>query len=318
LTPRTDIHQHLLPPALIAKLRRRRQPPLLEGDGDLPVVRLKHELGGPVDVTKHNPVERLAALDEAGIDRAVISLSTPYGIEALPAEESLDLIRTYHDGIAEVVEGSNGRLLAWAAIPLTAGDDGLAELERALDAGMVGASVASEAMSTPQRVEALAPVLSLLERRGGALFVHPGPTAATEPYSLEPGTPKWWPNLAVYPGLSLAAFFAWRVVGAERHPRLRICFAVAGGGAPFMEERWRTFSGESGRIDPNLFVDTASFGRLALECMLATYGVEQVVFGTDVPVISAESVSLALSELGPAAEQAVVQRNPVRLLDLKE
>jgi predicted TIM-barrel fold metal-dependent hydrolase len=318
LTPRTDIHEHLLPPALIAKLRLRTRPPMIADDGGVAMLRLKHELGGPVDLTKHDPAVRIAALDEAGIDRAAISLSTPYGIEALPAEESVDLIRAYHDGIAEVVADSDGRLLAWAATPLTAGDDGLAELDRALDAGMVGASIASEAMSTPKRLEALGPALELLERRGRAVFVHPGPAADTEPYSLEPGTPKWWPNLAVYPGLSLAAFFAWRIAGAERYPRLRICFAVAGGGAPFMEERWRTFSGESRGIDRNLFVDTASFGRLALECALATYGVEQVVFGTDVPVISAGTVTHALSELGPAAEQAVVQRNPVRLLDLKE
>jgi 6-methylsalicylate decarboxylase len=318
LPPRTGIHEHLLPPALIEKLRRRSVPPLLEGNGHSPTLRLKHELGGPVDLAKHDPENRIAAMDDAGIDRTVISLSTPYGIEALPADESLDLIRAYHDGIAEIAAGSGGRLLAWAAVPLTAGDDGLAELERALDAGMVGASVASEALSTPQRVEAMAPALELLERRGRAMFVHPGPAPDTEPYSLEPGTPKWWPNLAVYPGLSLAAFFAWRVAGADRHPGLRVCFAVAGGGAPFMEERWRTFSGEAGHIDRNIYVDTASFGRLALECALATYGVEQVVFGTDVPVISPAPVSLALSALGPAAEQAVVQRNPVRLLDLKE
>jgi 6-methylsalicylate decarboxylase len=318
LIPRTDIHEHLLPSALIDQLRRRREPPLLDGVGDRPMLRLKHELGGPVDLTKHRPDRRVHALDEAGIDRAVISLSTPFGIESLPAEESLDLIRSYHDGIAEIADASGGRLLAWAAMPLTAGDEGVAELERALDLGMVGASVASDAMSTPMRLEGLAPFLSVLERRGRALFVHPGPAAGTEPYSLEPGTPVWWPNLAVYPGFTLAAFFAWRVAGAPRHPRLRICFAIAGGGAPFMEERWRTFSGEPGRIDPNLFLDTASYGRLSLECALATYGVEQVVFGTDVPVISAEPLTRALKDLGPAAEQAVAQRNALRLLDLKE
>jgi len=291
---------------------------MIEENGSGTMLRLKHELGGPLDLAKHRVDDRMAALDDAGIERAVVSLSTPYGIEALPAPESLDLIRAYHDGIAEIVAASDGRLLAWAATPLTAGEEGVAELARALDMGMVGASIASEALSTPQRVDAMAPVLGLLERRGKAVFVHPGPAADTEPYSLEPGTPKWWPNLAVYPGLSLAAFFAWRVAGAERYPRLRICFAVAGGGAPFMEERWRTFSGEAGRIDSNLYVDTASFGRLALDCALATYGVEQVVFGTDVPVISPRPVSAALAALGPAAEQAVVQRNPVRLLDLTE
>jgi hypothetical protein len=127
--------------------------------------------------------------------------------------------------------------------------------------------------------------------------------------------PVWWPNLGAYPGLSIAAFFAWRACGAPRWRRLRVCFAIMAGAAPFLEERWRTFSGEPGAVDRQVFLDTASCGRLALECALATYGVEQVVFGTDIPVIGAAPVSRALTELGPAVEEAVTVGNPVRLLE---
>ena len=124
--------------------------------------------------------------------------------------------------------------------------------------------------------------------------------------------------MGIYPGLSIRAYFGWRALGAARWPRLRVCFAIMGGAGPFLEERWRAFSGEAGRIDPNLFVDTASCGRLALECAMATFGVEQIVFGTDIPVISAEPPARALTEMGDAAVQAVVHRNPLRLLDMTE
>jgi predicted TIM-barrel fold metal-dependent hydrolase len=278
------------------------------------MLRLLHEPDGPVALAAHSLRGRIAALDAAGTARAVISLSTPLGIEALPADESAELIAAYHDGLAAQVEASNGRLAGWAAAPLRSADGGAAVVSAALDRGFVGASIPSEAIATVSGLEAAAPLLAMLERRGRPLFVHPGPAPGTEPYARDHGMPAWWPNLGVYPGLSIRAFFAWRALGADRHPNLRVCFAINAGAAPFLEERWRTFSGETRAVDRNLFLDTASAGRLALECAMATYGVEQIVFGTDTPVISPDPVSQALRGLGPAAEQAVIEHNPLRLL----
>ena len=315
---RIDVHQHLWPPSLIAALRARRQAPLLEGGDDRPLLRMLHEPDGHVALAGHAVEQRLRALDAAGIDRAVISLSTPLGIEALPSEEATELIAAYHDGISGLVAASGGRLAAWAAVPLRAPDGGAAVVSEALDRGFVGASIPSEALATPGALDAAGPLLAMLERRGRPLFVHPGPGLDTEPYARDHGMPVWWPNLGVYPGLSIRAFFAWRAIGAPRHPDLRVCFAIMGGAAPFLEERWRVFSGETRAIDRNLFLDTASCGRLALECAMATYGVEQIVFGTDIPVISPDPVSRALADVGPAAVEAVTERNPLRLLDQME
>jgi predicted TIM-barrel fold metal-dependent hydrolase len=314
----TDIHQHLWPDRLVDALRRRRSPPWLDGDGDQPVLRLEHEPDCRVDLTRHALAGRLVALDEAGIDRVVISLSTPLAIEALPEPEALELVAAYHDGLAELTERSQGRLRAWAAAPLRAEGSGAEVVSAALDRGFVGASLPSEALASADAVERVAPLLDMLERRGAPVFVHPGPVPGTPAYAQAGGMPVWWPNLGVYPGLSVRAFFGWRACGAARWPRLRLCFAIMGGAAPFLEERWRTFSGEAGTIDRNLFLDTASCGRLALECALATYGVEQVVLGTDIPVISPAPVQRALTELGPAVEEAVAVANPLRLLDPME
>jgi len=276
---------------------------------------MRHEPDGRVALGGHAMATRLGALDQAGIKRAVISLSTPLGIESLPASEASELIGAYHDGIARLAAESGGRLAAWAAAPLLAPDAGASVVDAALDRGFVGSSIASEALATPEALDAAAPLLSMLERRGRPLFVHPGPGPDTEPYARDHGMPLWWTNLGVYPGLSIRAFFGWRALGAERHPDLRICFAIMAGAAPFLEERWRAFSGETRAIDRNLFLDTASCGRLALECAMATYGVEQITFGTDIPVISPQPVTHALTGLGAAAHEAVTERNPLRLLD---
>jgi 6-methylsalicylate decarboxylase len=136
---RTDVHQHLWPRPLVDALRARRSPPYLDADGDAPVLHMAHEPAGAVDLTRHRLRSRLAALDAAGIDRAVISLSTPLGIEALPEAESLELIGAYHDGLDDLIERSEGRLSGWAAVPLACPDAGARTVETALDRGFLGA-----------------------------------------------------------------------------------------------------------------------------------------------------------------------------------
>jgi predicted TIM-barrel fold metal-dependent hydrolase len=313
---RIDLHQPLWPPDLIDALRHRATPPLLEGPGDRPLLRMIHEPDAPIDLTRHTVERRVQALDDAGIDRAVISLSAPLGIEALPEGEAAELLDAYHDGLAALIAASGGRLAGWAAPALAAADGGASMVAGALDRGFAGAMVPSEALCGPDAIERSAPLLDLLQERGAALFVHPGPGLGTAPYAPSEGMPVWWMNMGIYPGLSIRAYFSWRALGAHRWPGLRVCFAIMGGAGPFLEERWRAFSGEAGAIDRNLFVDTASCGRLALECAMATFGVEQIVFGTDIPVISGEPPARALAEMGEAAEEAVVHRNPLRLLEL--
>ena len=104
-----------------------------------------------------------------------------------------------------------------------------------------------------------------------------------------------------YPAWSQRAFFTWRAVGREFHPQLRTVWAILAGGAPVLEHRWRVFSGEQGSIDPNLFLDTASSGREALELTLSTYGAEQVVYGSDHPGDRWEPTHRAVTALGSGA-----------------
>jgi hypothetical protein len=94
-----------------------------------------------------------------------------------------------------------------------------------------------------------------------------------------------------------------------------VVFAIMAAGAPFQEGRWRTFSGRARAIDPNLFLDSASCQRLDLELALAAYGAEQIVLGTDVPVIDPAPLLGALEALGPFVGRAVAERNPARVLD---
>jgi hypothetical protein len=275
-----DFHQHLWPPALIEALQKRKSPPRLDG------ALLQLPSGEwPVDLGAHALDARLLALDRDEIDVAVISCPPTLELDE-------DLLAAYHEGITEVIAASDGRLRA-----LSCGE---------ARSGFVGVCVAAPALGD---LDALAPLLGELQRRDEVLFVHPG----AEPVS--PGEPAWWPSVVGYTVQMQAAYAHWLVRGADEWPDLRVVFAILAGGAPIQLERLASRGIDTRTVlHDNVFFDTASYGERALELALATYGVGQIIYGSDRPVIDAESTLRAVRSFGQAVADAVCRDNPARLL----
>jgi predicted TIM-barrel fold metal-dependent hydrolase len=283
-----DIHQHLWPEPFVEALRRRQRPPRLTGT----LLELAGEPDCEIDLGEHDLTRRLALLDRCEIDVAVVSLAPTLGFGELPDDEAAELVTAYEDGIRELAEVSSGRL-----VPLAAG--------RSSD-GFAGASVAATDLVDLDR---LAPTLDELEREGRFAFVHPGPVRTPE------WAPDWWPAIVEYTAQMQAAYATWLAVGAERWPELRIVFAILAGGGPFQFERLGS-RGISGRdlLHDNVFFETASYGRRALELVLATFGVNQLCFGSDTPVVEPDQTLDAVRGFGDAVADALCTVNPTRLL----
>ena len=279
-----DVHQHLLPEQLVAALSRRSTPPRLRERGS--VLELASEPPSEFDLRAHTLDRRLALLDRDGIDVAVISL--PPTCETDPHPE---LKEAYHTGILELVASSGGRLLA-----LAAGE---------CRDGFVGACVSAQTL-----IEGAGPLLGELESAGQLLFVHPGPPAA-----VSPGAPSWWPAVVDYTAQMQAAYATWLARDAERYQNLPVLFAILAGGAPIQLERLRSRGVEARTaLHSNVYLDPASYGRRALELCLATYGVTQLVYGSDVPVIDSRPTLEAVRSFGEAVTDLVLRQNAGRLL----
>jgi 6-methylsalicylate decarboxylase len=288
-TPAVDVHQHLWPEAFFAALARRERPPRLRGS----TLELAAEPAGEIDFAAHDLDARLRLLDVSEIDVAIVSLQPTLGIADLPGEERAELVTIYESGIRELAAAANGRI-----VPLGAGGP---ELE-----GFAGACVAAPALLD---LDGIAALLDELERRGGFLFVHPGPPRS-------PLLPvAWWPGVVDYTAQMQAAYAAWLAEGVERWTSLRVVFAILAGGGPFQLERLRSH-GVSGRdlVHDNVFLETASYGRRALDLCLATYGVDPLLYGSDTPVIDPEPTLDAVRGFGDAVADALCRQNPTRLL----
>ena len=89
-----------------------------------------------------------------------------------------------------------------------------------------------------------------------------------------------------YPARMQEAYLAWLAFGRERWPTLRVLFAMLGGGGPFQLERLaRRGVDVRSALDPNTFFDVSTHGRRAIELCVQTFGVGQLVYGSDTPVV---------------------------------
>jgi 6-methylsalicylate decarboxylase len=336
--PVVDVHQHVWPDTLIEALRARGTPPRMRGW----TLELAGEPDHEVDPLAHD-VDRRAALVRAdGLDLALVSLSSPLGIESLPPGEAAELLDAYHEGALALPDPFG----AWAAACLTEVDP--AALARELERGFVGLQLPATSLLDAAGYETAGPLLEVLEEAGVPLMIHPGPAGAVAgavagggpaggvagavagggpaggvagaaagggPAGAVAGDdePPWWPAMVSYVQQMHAAWFAFRVHGRPRHPRLRVCFAMLAGLAPLHSERFASRVGERGVVDQDVFLDVSSYGTRAVDSVVRVLGIDVLVNGSDRPY--AEPVSL---ELGPAAAHAVRGANALRLLYPKE
>ena len=284
----TDVHQHLWPEPFLAALAARSRPPLLRGRELV----LKGEPVWPLAVEQHDLGARLAAMDRAGLQYAVVSLQTTLGLDRLPPDEADELAAVWERGILELAAGSGGRILPLAA--------------REPAPGFVGLCVSGAELSD---LDALAPRLESLLALGGFLFVHPGGAVAPA------GVPPWWTAIVDYTAQMHAAYARWLVAGAERWPELDVVFGILAGGAPIHLERMASRGVDERRsMLPHLWFDTATYGRRALDLAMSTYGVERLLFGSDIPVVDIDRAVDSVRTFGDAVANAVTSANPDRLL----
>ncbi len=193
----------------------------------------------------HNPVGGIAPppwdaslmvsfMDEAGIDVAVTSISTP-GVHVGDDTRARSLARRCNELSAELMQARPTRLGGFAALPLPDVDGALEELAYALDElkldGVVLFSNANGVYLGDSRFE---PVFAELDRRGAVVFVHP--TASPDPSAHSLGLPDTLIDFTADTTRAVAQMhYSNRFA---RTPHVRYIFSHAGGTVPYLAGRW--------------------------------------------------------------------------------
>jgi 6-methylsalicylate decarboxylase len=295
-----DVHQHLWSEPLIEALRARRAAPRLRGS----TLELAGEGHYEVDRAWYDVELRTAQAVDDGLDLALVSLSSPLGIESLAPDEAGELLGAYHDGVL----GFPPPFGAWAAACLTEIDPGA--LARELDRGFAGLQLPATALQDAAGYDHVGPLLGELEARSLPLLVHPGPTGELRPRASDPA---WWPAMVPYVQQMHGAWFAFRAHGRARHPHLRVCFTLLAGLAPLHGERFAARAGDRNAVDADVFLEVSSYGTRAIDATIRVLGIDALVNGSDRPY--ADPVEF---DLGAAAAHALRSANPRRLLQPKQ
>ena len=225
----------------------------------------------------------LAALDEAGLERAVI-FGWPFADPGL--------LREVNDYVAAETAAGGGRLIGFATVN-PGHPDALREVQRAHEMGLGGLG---ELNCDGQGFElawegALRRTLMTCAELSWPVLMH-----ASEPVGH------------AYGGKGLATpDRLWRLLGPLQReaPRLRLCLAHLGGGLPFYAHM-----PEVRRVCAGLWFDTAAlpylFDAAVLAQVSSLLGAERICFGSDFPLLRPQRYRAALAALSEVDRGSVM------------
>ena len=286
----------------------------------------------------HDPVGGLAPMewskeamisfmDDAGIDVAVTSVSTP-GVHLGDGEKARSLARRCNEFAAELVHTRPDRFASFACLPLPDIDTSLEELSYALDVlKLDGLVLFTNSRGVYLGDATLEPVFEELERRKAVVFVHPNPSPDAVAHSLS--LPD---NLLDFPTDTNRAVAQMHYTNRFAHtPNVKYIFSHAGGSIPFLAARFAIIDemdfipggeqrGTAADMFHRMYWDTAlAASDPVLRMLRDVAGIDQVLFGTDFPYLRRDLAVKAnqriseSSELNDSERRAVLGGNASRL-----
>jgi 6-methylsalicylate decarboxylase len=252
----------------------------------------------------HNPVggitpapwskeSTLSFMDDAGIDVAIASISTP-GVHMGDDSAARDLARRVNEIGAQLIQDRPDRFVGFAALPLPDVEGALRELEYGLDVlKLDGVILFSNARGIYLGDARFKPLFAELERRAAVVFVHP--TASPDPAARTLGLPDSLIDFTADTTRAVAQLHYGNTFA--RTPSVKYIFSHAGGTIPYLATRFsivdamNVISGAKERGTAadtlrRLYWDTAlSWHAPNLRMLRSVVGMGQVLFGSDYPYL---------------------------------
>src|SRR6478735_5776478 len=182
--------------------------------------------------------QRLRAMDDAGIDMQVLSVTAP-GSQQVPADRAADLSRAINDHCAEVVAGQPIRFNALATLPTQDPDAAITEAKRAItELGFCGVVINGHTQGRFLDAPEFDDLLGAIEDLDVPIYLHPTyppPQVAEvyfsglpEPTGRALGTAAWAWHAET--GLHILRLAATGVF--DRHPGLQFVVGHMGENLP--------------------------------------------------------------------------------------
>jgi predicted TIM-barrel fold metal-dependent hydrolase len=277
---------------------------------------------------------RIAAMDAAGIDVQVLSLTSP-GVEQLEAANAVAVARDANDRLAAAVRQHPSRLAGFAALPTAVPDTAADELERMVrEYGFKGALINGHTRGRYLDEQFFWPILERAEALGVPLYLHPTPPPRSVVEATYAGLA---PQLTT---LLATAAWGWHIETAQhvlrlilsgafdRYPRLQLVIGHLGETLPFMLPRLdlalptrvtKLARPVGAYLRENVHYTISGFNWTpAFLDLFLQIGVDRIMFSADHPYASMSEARAFLDQLpvSPADKERIAHGNAERLLRL--
>ena len=211
-----DVHHHILPDVFWRATN----------DAHSPV--------GGITPAPWSKESTLSYMDDAGIDVAITSISTP-GVHMGDDSTASDLARRVNELSAELIQERPDRFGGFAALPLPDVDGALRALEYGLDVlKLDGVVLFSNARGIYLGDPRFRPLFDELERRAAIVFVHP--TASPDSAARGLGLPDSLIDFTADTTRAVAQLHYGNTFA--RTPNVKYIFSHAGGTVPYLATRF--------------------------------------------------------------------------------
>jgi predicted TIM-barrel fold metal-dependent hydrolase len=267
-----DVHAHYLPEAYREVLEH-------TGHG---------QPDGMPGIPAWSAEEHLAVMDRLGIERSLLSVSSP-GVSLSDEAAARDLARVVNEAGRHAVVDHPGRFGLFASLPLPDVDAAIAEIDHCIDhQGVDGFVLLTHVGGTYLGDPSWEPLFRELDRRHARVFIHPTSPVCWEHTSL--GRPR--PMLEFLFDTTRAVVNLVLNGCVARYPDLRIIVPHAGATLPLIADRVAGFSrllGVDSAVDVlrdlgSLHYDLAGFPiPRQLDALLTIAKIEHLHYGSDHP-----------------------------------
>ncbi len=257
------------------------------------------------------PEASLAAMDEARVSRAVLSMSSP-GVHFGDARQARELARQCNDYASRLGMEHYRRFDFFAALPMPDVSAAISEAERALKLdGARGVGLLSNYGGRYLGEDDFRPLFEWLNRRRSVVYVHPTDAPCCAGLVPQVATPLI--EFPVDTARTIASLLWSGTLSA--FPDIRFVFSHGAGAMPMVAERVIAM----GFVDRSLlakvpegapialsriYVDTASVtGPAAMAALSAWLPTEHILYGTDFPWGTLAASRSALARLGLPPEK---------------